>query len=127
MNVIFRPFTPNDWKWVNEQIPLLWVEDTSGIIAVDTDTGEPVGATIFDNWTQNSVQTHFIITSPMVLKHGLLEESYGYIFGFLGKKYMYGLVPGDNEAALKFNTKMGWTEKANRCLKRGLPDGNVHE
>lgn len=113
MRLMFRAFIGEfDWSWVNAQIPILRVEDTSGIMAIDTETETPVGAAIFDNWTANSVQTHFMVTSPMVLKHKFLEEVYTYVFGFKKLKYMYGLVPANNEKAVKLNKHMGWTIKA---------------
>lgn len=122
MNLIFRPFDgPTDWGWVNQQVPILQVEDTSGIVAEDTTTGERVGACVFDNWTPNSVQCHFALTSPMVLRHGFLEVCFDYVFNFGGKRYMYGLVPGDNAKALKLNRRLGFTEEAR--LPEAFKDG----
>jgi len=100
-----------DWGWVNQQVPIVQCSDTCGIMAIDLDKNETVGAMILDNFTHNSVQTHFMISSSIVLKHGFLEECYDYVFNIEGKKFMYGMVPGDNEAAIKLNKKMGWTEK----------------
>lgn len=111
MKVEFRSFDgPFDWGWVNLQVPILRVEDTSGIMAIDSEKNETVGACIFDNWTPNSVQAHFMIASPLVLKHKFIEEILDYVFNVQGKKVMYGLVPGNNEAALKLNKHLGFTE-----------------
>jgi hypothetical protein len=111
MNIKFREFRSEDWVWVNAQIPILQVEDTTGIMAVDTSTGELVGACILDNWTKNSVQAHFMVSSPLVLKHGFLQECFGYVFSYSNLKYMYGLVPGDNKHAIRLNKHMGFIEK----------------
>ena len=100
-----------DWGWVCAQVPLTYVEDTCGIMAVDLETGKTVGAVIFDNWTANSVQTHFIITTPMLLRHGFLEQAYDFIFNEKGCKFMYGLVPSNNHKACTLNKHMGFTEK----------------
>lgn len=111
MNLYFRAFHgPSDWGWVNEQVPILQVEDTSGIIAIDLDKNETVGACITDNWTRNSVQCHFMISSPMVLRHGFIEECFDFIFNHCDRRYIYGFVPSDNEKALKLNAHMGFTE-----------------
>lgn len=111
MDVQFRAFHgPTDWGWCNEQVGILQVEDVSGIMAIDTDTGERVGACILDNWTHNSVQSHFMITTPLVLRHGFLQECFNYVFNHADKKVMYGMVPGDNAKALAFNKHMGFAE-----------------
>jgi len=112
MKVNFRSFNGEyDWGWVNQQVPILRVEDTCGIMAIDEQTNETIGACIMDNWTPNSVQCHFMITSPMVLKHGFLEECFDFLFNESGKQYIYGLIPSDNMKAQKLNKHMGFTEK----------------
>jgi hypothetical protein len=112
MNILYRAFNgKDDWVWVCDQIPLTYVEDTCGIMAIDTNTDKIVGAVIFDNWTDNSVQTHFIVTTPMLLRHGFLEYAYTFIFVEKGCKFMYGLVPSNNHKACTLNKHMGFTEK----------------
>ncbi len=113
MKILFRAFNgPNDWGWVQAQVPILRVQDTCGIMAIDTDKNETVGACIMDTWATNSVQAHFMITSPMLLRHGFIEECADYLFNERGLKYVYGMVPGKNVRALKINKHMGFTEKA---------------
>jgi hypothetical protein len=112
MNIQIRDFIGhNDWGWVQQVCPILRVEDTCGMMAIDTDTNSTVGAVIMDNWTQNSVQCHFMIETPMVLRHGFLECAYNFIFNVCDVKYIYGLVPADNTKAVAFNTHMGFTVK----------------
>ena len=111
MIIQFRAFDgPSDWAWVNDQVGILQVEDTSGIMAIDAATKQTVGACILDNWTSNSVQAHFMVASSMVLRHGFLEECFDYIFNHSDKKFIYGFIPGDNEKALKLNRHTGFTE-----------------
>ena len=81
-------------------------------MAIDTLTNTTVGACVMDNWTQNSVQCHFLITSPMVLKHQFLDCCFDYMFNTVGVNRVYGLVPANNEKAVKFNTHMGFTINA---------------
>ena len=112
MKVEYRGFNGvEDWAWVNARVGIMHVEDTSGLMAIDVETGNTVGACIFDNWTSNSVQTHFVLASPMVLRHGFTDLCYDFVFNGMKRKYMYGLVPGDNTKAVKLNKHMGWTVK----------------
>lgn len=112
MKIHFRAFDgPSDWGWVRAQVPILRVEDTCGIMAIDVDKNETVGACIMDTWAANSVQAHFMVTTPMLLRHGFIEECFDYLFNERGLKYIYGMVPGDNVRALKINKHMGFTEK----------------
>ena len=122
MKIGFRQFVFDaDWAWVNAQVGILRVEDTNGLMAIDQDTGLPVGACIMDNWTPNSVQCHFMLTSPMVLKHGFLETCFDVIFNQTGRKVIYGLVPSDKEQAIKFNEHLRFTEKSR--FEDGFADG----
>jgi hypothetical protein len=113
MDIELRQFDgPSDWGWVNQQVGIKRCEDTGGIMAIDSTTNSTVGACIMDNWTNNSVQCHFMISSPMVLKHGFLEDCFDFMFNVGNVSRIYGLVPGNNFKALKFNKHMGFTVKA---------------
>ena len=112
MIVNFRAFCGyKDWAWVNEQVPILRVEDTGGLVAFNAENGELIGACIWDNWTSNSVQCHFMLSNKIALKHGFLQEIFDYIFNVRKRKFIYGMIPSDNIKALKFNKHLGFTEK----------------
>lgn len=100
-----------DWGWVNEQIPILRVEDTSGIMCIDLDTNTTVAAMIFDNVTPTSVQCHFMVSDAMALRHGFHKDCADLVFNHLGKRTIYGLVPADNVAAIKINKHIGFSVK----------------
>ena len=102
---------PTDWGWVNEQVPILRVEDTCGLVMIDLEKHATVAAVVMDNITPNSVQCHFMLTDPMALRHGFLQECFDLIFNHMDKKFIYGLVPGNNDKALKLNEHIGFTEK----------------
>lgn len=113
MNIEFRPFKGEwDWGFVRLHTTILRVEDTTGIMAIDTDTNTTVGAAIGDNFTQTSCQCHFIVLNPMVLRHGFVEACCDYIFNTRGMQAIYGWVPANNEKAVKLNKHMGWQVKA---------------
>jgi RimJ/RimL family protein N-acetyltransferase len=113
LNIEFRAFDgPSDWGWINQQVGIKQCEDTGGIMAIDLDKNETVGACVMDNWTQNSVQCHFMVANPLVLKHKFLECCFDYMFNTCNVSRVYGLVPANNEKAVKLNTHMGFTVKA---------------
>ena len=99
-----------DWKWVTKVLPVRLCEDTKGIIAIDVETNAPIAVCVMDGWTYTSVQVHFAIMRKMVLRHGFLEEVADFVFNKCGKDLMIGLVPGNNELALKMDSHIGFTE-----------------
>lgn len=122
MNVEFRAFVyENDWAWIQRICPIVRCEDTSGIMAINSDTNTTVGAFIMDNWTNNSVQCHFVISNPMVLKYGFLETCADYVYNEKNVANVYALVPADNAKAVKLNKHMGYTIIA--CLDEAFDIG----
>jgi len=112
MNIEYRNFDGQwDWGWIQEQVGIKQCEDTNGIMAIDADKTATVGACIMDNWTPNSVQCHFMLANPLVLKHQFLECCFDFMFNTCGVKQIYGLVPANNEKAVKFNKHIGFTIK----------------
>jgi hypothetical protein len=113
MNIEFRQFIPEKhWAWINEQVAIIWCEDTTGIMAVNTDTQKPVGACIMDNWTANSVQCHSVCTSPLIIKYGFVDLCFDFIFNIMGMSSIYGMIPANNIKSVKFHTHLGFTVKA---------------
>jgi len=122
MKIDYRLFHgPSDWGWVQQQVGILRCEDTTGIMAIDPETNETVGACILDNWLENSVQGHFIMTDSRVAKNGALEFCFDYIFNNCGKKRIYGFMAGDNLKGLKFSEYLGFEVKAR--FDEGFKDG----
>ncbi len=93
-----------------EHVPLKRVEDTTGIVCVDLDTGAPAALCVMDNWTHTSVQVHWVIIDPMALRHGFLEECFDYVFNQAERDLMIGLVPSDNAKSLKLAKHADFTE-----------------
>ncbi len=121
MNVTFRALSlKRDWNWVVSVLECHFVEDTKGIIAED-ENGNRLGVCICDTWTENSVVIHQAVLTPMLLRHGWLEELADYIFNTAGRKLVIGLVPSNNEAALKLNDHIGFTETYR--IKDAIADG----
>jgi RimJ/RimL family protein N-acetyltransferase len=99
------------WDWFNVQVPVLTVEDSCGMVAVDEDTGEYVGGVVFDNWTDTSVMAHFCITSAAVLRSGFYDLATDYVFEERGRRMIFASVPSQYEKALKFLPKVGFIEQ----------------
>jgi hypothetical protein len=122
MNIQFRAFVgKHDWGWCQQQVQILRSEDTQGIMAIDIDKNETIGAVIFDNFSPNSVQAHLIITKPMLLRHGFLQEAFDFAFNVCDRKMMIGIVKSDNAEAQKLDKHIGFVEQYR--LKDGHADG----
>lgn len=110
MNLQFYPLKiSEDWALAKQRIDLLLVEDSKGIVAKNENM-EIQAMAIFDTWTHNSVQVHMIIENPMVLRHGFLTEIADYVFYTCERGILYGLVPSNNEKALKLDKHIGFSE-----------------
>jgi RimJ/RimL family protein N-acetyltransferase len=109
------------WEWFNDNLPILSVEDTEGIIAVDTDTGENVGGCVMDNWTDNSVQAHFLMSSPMVFRNKFFHICASYIFEERKKEVVFVTIKSDNLKSIKFCTHVGFIEQCR--LKDAFNEG----
>jgi hypothetical protein len=104
-------YPDKDWAWINEYLPILWVEDTIGLIAVDIESFKPLAACVMDNWTETSVQCHLLILDKRAIRGKFLDTCFDFVFNDMQRDIMYGLVPGDNSKALRLNEHMGFTEK----------------
>lgn len=98
-----------DWPWVEKTLHCHLVEDTTGIVAIDAE-GDYAGVVVMDGWTPSSVFVHIAVLNPMVLRHGFLSKAADAIFSHAGRELVLGMVPSNNEKALAFNKKIGFTE-----------------
>ncbi len=114
----FKPITTQDeWDWVWRRAHPLQCKDSQGIVAYEDTTGKIAGIVVMDSWTPSGCQTHFAIDNPVCIRRGLFHEVAYHIHITSGRKYIFGLVPADNEHAHKFDLKMGFKEVAR------IPDG----
>lgn len=102
---------PSDWGWVQQFIPLNRCDDTCGLMAIDEEKNETVGAMIFDNFLHNSCHLHIVLDSSTPIKYGFLEECADMVFEGFGREYVYAYVSGDNYKSLRLCKRMGFTEK----------------
>lgn len=114
----FKPMTEqHEWNWVVARAQPMWVHDTQGIVAYDDSDGHIAGVVVMDSWTPSGCQTHFAIDNPMCIRRGLFREVAYHIHVACQRRYIFGLIPANNERAHKFDLKMGFREVAR------IPDG----
>ena len=111
MTVEFKRLSSDpEWYWVKSRTGVIQCEDTQGIVAYK-DT-EIVAVCVIDTVTVDSVNVHFAVEYPLVIKHGFFHEIARHVFEVLGKQRMFGLVPADNAKALKIDQNIGFKEVA---------------
>ena len=109
----FKPLTEQaEWQWILDRAQPMQVKDTQGIVAYEDTTGEIAGIVIMDSWTPSGCQTHFAIENPICIRRGLFREVAIHIHVVADRRYIFGLIPANNEAAHKFDLKMGFEEVA---------------
>jgi len=102
---------PEEWDWIWKRARPMWMKDTTGIVAHD-EFGEIKAIVVFDSFTQDACNTHFAIDSPIAIRRGLFNEVANYVFNTCGKKRFFGLLPADNDKALKLDKHIGMVEVA---------------
>lgn len=116
--MIFKPLTNDfEWEWVIKRACPMPVYDSQGIVAYDERSGKIAGVVVMDSWTQSGCQAHIAIENPFCIRSGLLHEVARHVHIACGRRYIFGLVPANNEKALRFDQKIGFTEVAR------VPDG----
>ena len=105
----FKPITTQDeWDWVWSRAYPLQCADSQGIVAYDDKGIQAV--CVADSFTIDSCQVHVAIDNPLVIKYGFLHEVFTHLFHVCGRKRVFGLVPANNEKAIKFDTHIGFEE-----------------
>ncbi len=103
--------TEQDFDAARLVMPLILKEDIKGVASVDPDTGEFWGAVVCEDWTVTSVCCHIVLEHPFrALRDGIINEVAEYVFNQDGRIKIIGTVPGDNDAAVKLNKKIGFKE-----------------
>lgn len=112
----------SDWDWICSFLNMSWSDNTTGIVAVDETTGDLMAAMVCENWTENSVQCHFIMQDKRAFRGGFHNECCRYVFTIGDREKMIGIIPSDNEKALKLDKHFGFTEVATikDAFKKGV-------
>ena len=102
-----------DWSWLQLVLPIPATDKTKGIIAVNVledFSTEPVAAALFDMWTITSVNVHWWMDTPLVIRHGFFHEIAKYVFQDCGKLLMTGIIPSSSTKSIKVAKHVGFEE-----------------
>jgi len=116
INVRFKALdTVAEWVWFKTRVPFTASEDSQGIVAMLGD--DIVAICVADGFNKDSCNVHYAIDNPMVIRRGFLNEVFRHLFITCGKKRVFGLVPANNQKALKLDLHIGFSEVCR------IPDG----
>ncbi len=110
------------WSWYTSRIPTVWADNMGGIVVIDTDTGTPQAAALYEDWTKASCVMSVIIDNPMVLRHGFLETAFHFVFNTADRIKVFARIASKNKKSLNFVEKLGFTRVA--VLEDGCEVGN---
>ena len=112
----FKPLaTEEEWAWVRERAHPIACEDSGGVVAYDDRGIQAI--CVWDSFTVDACSVHFAIDNPFVIRAGFFDEVARHLFVTCGRNRIFGLVPADNERAIKLDLHMGFEEVAR------VPDG----
>lgn len=106
--MIIRAMTQFDWPEISDCLKVVLMENTKGMVCEHE--GQLLAAMVCDSWTENSVQCHIMVMDRRALRHGFHKECANYVFTQADRKKMIGIVPSDNEKALKLDKHFGFEE-----------------
>ena len=103
---------PEEWAWVKRVVRAIICEDSQGIVAYDAENGQIRGVCVADSFGIDSCNVHIGIERPFKQLKQFLAEISRHLFCVCGRERIFGLVPGDNDRALRFDRKIGFKEVA---------------
>lgn len=110
--IFFQPLARlEEWEWVQRRARPIQCSDTQGIVAYN-ERNQIQAVCVFDSWTDDACNVHFAIDNPFVIKHGFFEQIATHVYHTCGRARMFGMVPADNERALKLDKHIGFSEVA---------------
>lgn len=109
MSVTFRAMeSQDDWMWFKTRTSVIYCEDTVGIVAMRN--GDIAAMCVFDSFSPFSCNVHLAIDDVAAIRAGLFTQVALYAYVTRGCERMFGLVPSNNEKALKLDKHIGFTE-----------------
>jgi hypothetical protein len=100
---------PEEWNWATERAGCRRLSDTQGVVAYDNKARIKAVA-VFDRFLADCCSVHLAIDNPIVIRSGFLTEVAEHLFVRCNLDRLFGMVPSDNEKALKFNKHIGFHE-----------------
>ncbi len=110
--IYFAPLKEREeWDWFSSRTSVLMCEDFGGIVARNED-GAIQAVCVADTFSVDACSVHFAIDNPLVIRHGFLNHIADWLFVQRGRARIFGLVPSNNEKALKLDKHIGFEEVA---------------
>ena len=107
----YKPMTTaKEWQWMKSRTHLILCEDSQGIVAYDD--GKIVAMCVGDSFGVDCCNLHMAIDNPMVIRRGFLTAIADHFFYTCKRQRFFGLVPDNNDKAIKLNKHIGFREVA---------------
>ncbi|AAK94388.1 acyl-CoA N-acyltransferase [Myxococcus phage Mx8] len=94
--------------WIEALTGCVLTRNARAIQAVDA-SGRIRGVVAYDCWTENAVQAHMAVDTPVVWR-SLLRPAFRYPFLEAGKGVLLGIIPADNARSCALALRFGFRE-----------------
>jgi hypothetical protein len=108
-------------QWVAKRVNGVFTPENSSCIGLLNKDGNIVAGVWYESYTKTSIMTHIAIEGKMSKE--FLSIIFDYPFVQLGVNKLIGPTNSNNDAALRFNDKLGFVEEAR--IKDAFPDGDM--
>jgi L-amino acid N-acyltransferase YncA len=99
---------PKHFPWLTSRTGCVLTEQARAIEALDG-RGLIRGMVAYDGWTENSVQAHMAVDTPIVWR-SLLGPAFEYPFTECDKGVLIGIIPGHNARSVAMTRSLGFQE-----------------
>lgn len=100
----------NSAEWLEARAGCVLSRQATLVAAVKQGAPERIrGVVAYDNWTENAVQAHMAVDSPIVWRH-LLRPAFEYPFQQCGKNVLLGIIPSHNAKSVQMTRALGFKE-----------------
>lgn len=108
MRLQVRAAPPEALAWLERRTGCYVTRNARGVEAVRAD-GTTAGMVVLDAWMPNSVQAHMAVDTPVAWR-ALLPAVAHYVFVYLGKQVLLGLIPEEFIRSARFARAVGFRE-----------------
>lgn len=99
---------PHDFGWIQQRTGCGRTAGFKAIKAVD-DSGRILGMVGYDGWTENAVQAHMAVETPIAWR-ALTGPAFAYPFLEAGKSVILAIIPASNARSVKLARRFGFRE-----------------
>jgi hypothetical protein len=96
------------FDWLSARTHCALTPRARAIKAVDA-SGRIRGAVAYDCWTENAVQAHMAVDTPVAWR-ALLRPAFSYPFEEAGKGLLLGIIPAGNARSVALTQRLGFRE-----------------